>query len=62
MISDPLMTMNETADYMKMSRSWVAARLHTIPNFKLGNKRVFRRSEVDQWLEAFRKGSPLALL
>jgi excisionase family DNA binding protein len=61
-MNDPLMTLQETADYLKMSRSWVNQRTHTIPNFKVGSKRIFRQSEVDQWLEAFRKGSPLALL
>ena len=62
MIDDPLMTLQETADYLHMSRSWIHERIHTIPNFKVGNKRLFRRSEVDKWLEAYRKGTPLALL
>ncbi|TDB90946.1 DNA-binding protein [Actinomadura sp. KC216] len=62
MTCDPLMTLQETADYLHMSRSWVYERIHSIPNFKVGGKRLFRKSEVDKWLEAFRKGSPLALL
>ena len=61
-MTDPLMTLQETADYLRMSRSWVQERTHTIPNFKVGGKRLFRKSDVDKWLEAYRKGSPLALL
>ncbi|WP_412516788.1 helix-turn-helix domain-containing protein [Actinomadura madurae] len=56
------MDVDQTAEYIGMSRSWVYDRVNTIPNFKLGNKRRFRRREVDLWLEAYRNGSPLALL
>lgn len=61
-MTDRLMTIDECAKYLGMSRSWLYERAHSIPHFRLGNKRRFRKSDVDQWLEAYRKGSPLALL
>lgn len=62
MTDDPLMTLKETATYLRASESWMHEHKHSIPNFKIGGKRLFRKSEVDEWLEAYRKGVSLALL
>lgn len=61
-MNDPLMTVDELAEYLRTSRSWVYEWLHAIPSFKIGKKRLFRTSEVNAWLEAYRKGIPPALL
>lgn len=61
-MTEPYMTMDEAATYIRMSRSWLARRVHVVPNRKVGNKRLFKPSELDLFMEAYREGSPLALL
>lgn len=61
-MTEPYMTMDELASYAKLSRSWIAHRVHEIPNRKVGNRRLFKASEFDQYMESYRKGLPLALL
>ena len=49
----PLMTLQELCDYLKVKKSYVYHLTHTgrIPFIKLGNHIRFRRSDIDGWIE-----------
>lgn len=61
-MTEPYMTMDELASYARLSRSWIAHRVHEIPNRKVGQKRLFKASEFDKYMEKHRRGIPLELL
>jgi len=51
---DPLMTVKETATYLRVSKSYLdKARLtgHGPPFIRLGHKILYRKSAVDGWLQ-----------
>lgn len=47
----PWMTVAEAAEYMRVSKSWLRARLHDIPNCKPDGKTLLHRREIDAWLK-----------
>lgn len=51
---EKLMTLEEVADYLRLSNDTVyrMANTGTIPASKVGNQWRFRREDVDAWLEA----------
>jgi excisionase family DNA binding protein len=51
---DKLMTLEEVADYLRLSNDTVyrMANTGTIPASKVGNQWRFRKEDVDAWLEA----------
>lgn len=50
---EPLMTVEEVADYIKFEpstiRQWVKAR--SIPHLKVGRSTRFRRQDIDAWVD-----------
>lgn len=55
---DPLMTIEEVAEYMQVSRFTVyrLAKGHLIPATKIGRQWRFQREEIDQWVrQQYRK-------
>lgn len=44
--------MDELAEYIKMSKSFIYKRVcyNTIPFVKLGNRTVFVKEQIDQWV------------
>ncbi len=50
---DALMDVQELAQYMKVDESWIYARTgqQRIPYIKKGKYLLFRRSEIDKWLQ-----------
>jgi hypothetical protein len=57
---DPLLTKIEAAHYLRRSTRWLELRLlaeNPPPGFKAGRGWVFRKSELDNWLEQFRTRS-----
>jgi excisionase family DNA binding protein len=42
------------AKYLDVSPRWIEDRLHEIPHYRPGGKILFRRSELDEWIEAYR--------
>lgn len=57
---DQLMTIEELAAYMRVSRFTVyrLAKDHSIPATKIGRQWRFHKEEIDQWVkEQFRKES-----
>jgi excisionase family DNA binding protein len=52
----------QAARYLGKSPRWVQYQLtrpNPPPSFKVGKSRLFRKSELDAWLEQFRAGSNL---
>ncbi len=50
---EKLMTLEEVADYLRLSKDTVYRMANTgkIPASKVGNQWRFRKEDVDQWLE-----------
>lgn len=46
----PWMTVEEAAEYLRASKSWVRARLYEIPHRKVDGKILIHRRELDDWV------------
>lgn len=53
----PWMTVEEAAEYLRASKSWVRARLYEIPHHKVDGKILIHRHELDSWLTNHRRES-----
>ena len=55
---DPYLDTNATAAYCGCSPRWVREKradpIHPLPHYRIGNKVLHRRSEVDAWLARYR--------
>lgn len=61
-LSDCHFNLTEAADYLAKSPRWLQYQLsgpHPPPGFKVGKCWLFKRSELDRWLEQFRAGADL---
>ena len=45
----------EAASYTSLSTRNLEARLSEIPHFRVGKKILFKKSELDHWMEQFRE-------
>jgi excisionase family DNA binding protein len=52
-MSNDIMTIKEVADYLKISDRTAhnLAKVGTLPSFKVGAGRRFRKSELDKWIK-----------
>lgn len=49
------MTLEETAEHLRVSSRWVKSRLHEIPHYKVGERRLlFDRREIDEYVKGAR--------
>ncbi len=46
----------EAASYTSLSTRNLEARLPEIPHFRVGKKILFKKSELDHWMESHREG------
>ncbi len=53
---DRYMDKREAAAYTSLSVRNLEARLPEIPHFRVGQKILFKKSEVDRWMETYREG------
>ncbi len=53
---DRYMGKREAAEYTSLSIRTLESRLGEIPHFLVGKKILFKKSELDQWIERFREG------
>ena len=53
---DRYLDRKEAASYTSLSTRNLEARLSEIPHFRVGTKILFKKSELDRWLERFREG------
>ncbi len=54
---DRYMNKREAATYISLSTRTLEERLREIPHFRVGRKVLFKKSELDRWIEQFREGS-----
>ncbi len=52
--TDRFMDLKEAAQYLPLSERTIRQHLNEIPHFRYGKKIIFRRSELDRWMEGFR--------
>ncbi len=47
-------TIKELIEILKVSESWIMRRIkaNEIPSYKMGRKRLFKKEDVDQWIES----------
>lgn len=53
----PYMHKRQAAEYTSLSTRTLEGRLGEIPHFRVGKKILFKRSELDYWMETYREGN-----
>jgi len=53
---DRYLDKREAAAYTSLSIRNLEARLDEIPHFRVGKKILFKKSELDRWMEKYREG------
>ena len=53
---DRYLDKRQASKYTSLSTRTLEARLDEIPHFRVGRKILFKKSELDRWLEQFREG------
>src|SRR4051812_32562303 len=57
---DSYMSARRAAEYLDMSERSLSRFLHQIPHYRPGGKKLFKRSDLDLWMEHYRR-EPLDL-
>ena len=52
--TDRYLDLKEAAQYLPLSKRTIWEHRNTIPHFRYGKKIIFRKSELDRWMETFR--------
>ena len=52
--SDRYLGKREAAEYLSLSARTIDSLIDEIPSFVVGRKRLFKRSELDEWIEVHR--------
>jgi len=52
--TDRYLDLKEAAKYLPLSERTIRQNLNEIPHFRYGKKIIFKKSELDQWMEIFR--------
>ena len=55
--SDGYLSKRAASEYLGISVRNLEARLREIPHFRLGSKTLFKKSELDHWMERHRENS-----
>ena len=53
---DRYLDKREAAEYTSLSTRTLEGRLSEIPHFRVGKKILFKKSELDRWMETYREG------
>lgn len=51
----PWLTLEEAADYMRFSKTWVRQRLGEIPHARVDGKLLFSRDDLDSYITSHRR-------
>ena len=56
--ADKLLTAEEVADLMRVTRAWVYAetRRNALPHLRLGRYVRYRRSAIEEWMRTIERG------
>ena len=54
---DRYLDKRQAAEYTSLSIRTIEGRLDEIPHFLVGKKKLFKKSELDRWMETYREGS-----
>ncbi len=48
------LTIREVAGILNSSEAWIKKLIHnkTIPSYKIAGKRLFKKEEIDRWIES----------
>lgn len=52
--NDRLFNVRQLSSYIGMSTQWIYNNKSKLPHMNINNKPLFRKSEIDTWLESFR--------
>ena len=52
--TDRYLDLKGAAEYLPLSERTIREHLNEIPHFRYGKKIIFKKSELDQWMESFR--------
>ena len=52
---DRVFTVEQLSNYIGLSKQWIYNNKKNIPHFNKKRKPLFRKSEIDRWLETFKK-------
>lgn len=52
---DRVFTVAQLSEYIGLSKQWIYNNKKNIPHFNRKRKPLFRKSEIDRWLETFKK-------
>ncbi|OGW43380.1 MAG: hypothetical protein A2Y66_03770 [Nitrospirae bacterium RBG_13_41_22] len=52
---DKIFTVKQLSEYIRLSTQWIYNNKKNIPHFNRKRKPLFRKSEIDRWLETFKK-------
>jgi len=52
---DRYLSLSDSVEYLCLSECTVRGLLPEIPHFRVGKKLLFKKSELDQWMEHFRE-------
>src|SRR5437867_1190949 len=53
--SDSYLPITAAAEYIGVSRRFLEGRRSEIPHYRPGNKILFKRSDLDRWMELYRQ-------
>ncbi len=53
---DRFMDKREASTYLSLSTRNLESRLPEIPHYRVGKKILFKKSEIDHWMETYREG------
>ena len=56
--NDRLFTKKQLSEYIGLSVSWVSNNKHRLPQYNIGDKPLYRKSEIDTWIESHRVLTP----
>lgn len=52
--NDRWLNVKQLSEYIGMSCQWIYNNKNKLPHSNISNKPLFRKSEIDRWLESFR--------
>ena len=55
---DRVFTKQQLSKYIGLSVQWISNNKHRLPHYNIGDKPLYRKAEIDAWLETYRVLTP----